>query len=362
MKFWQKPCRVQCQNFISALLRKCKLLLEQNEGCQKSNMKGEKMTNSNTTKRVYEPKSWMKDNIKALQFMKLRELCIPGAHDAGMSVRGTGTAGAFECNVVTQKNSILGQLNLGVRYFDIRPVISSGKYYTGHYSDVPVAGWQGANGQSIDSIVSEINQFTNTQRELVILYLSHDLDTDSGRSYQQFTQEQYDGLCTKLEGINGRASSDYPTFLDLSLGELIGGDANQSLVIVIADPSRSGVVAKAGSGIWDKSKLEVYDKYSDTNDLNKMIDDQLTKMKGGHGYFLLSWTLTQSPIQATTCELPFGGSSILELAGIANAALRGHLMPAITSTVYPNIIYLDGIDNTDAMKISVDINYMALDK
>ncbi|MCP4111295.1 MAG: acyl carrier protein [Desulfobacteraceae bacterium] len=25
--------RVQCQNFISALLRKCKLLLEQNEGC-----------------------------------------------------------------------------------------------------------------------------------------------------------------------------------------------------------------------------------------------------------------------------------------------------------------------------------------
>jgi len=324
------------------------------------------MTNSksgNTSKRVYEPKSWMQDNIKALQFMKLRELCIPGAHDAGMSTHGTGTAGAFDCNVVTQKNSILGQLNLGVRYFDIRPVISGGEYYTGHYSDVPVAGWQGANGQSIDSIVPEINQFTSIQKELVILYLSHDLDTDSGRSYQPFTQEQYDGLCTKLEGINGRPTSDYPTFLDLSLGELIGGDAIQSLVVIIADPSRSGVVAKAGSAIWGKSKLEVYNEYTGTNDLNKMMNDQLTKMKGGHGYFLLSWTLTQDTTQATTCELPIvGGAGILELAGIANAALRGHLMPATTSTVYPNIIYLDGIDNSEAMKLSVDINYTAVGK
>jgi len=90
-----------------------------------------------------------------------------------------------------------------------------------------------------------------------------------------------------------------------------------------------------------------------------MMNDQITKMKAGHRYFLLSWTLTQDATQAATCE--FGtASSILDLAKIANNALKSHLMPAITSTVYPNIIYLDGIDNAEAVTLSVNINYTAL--
>lgn len=320
---------------------------------------------TNVTVPVYEPKSWMADNIGALQFTKLRNLCMPGAHDAGMSTRGTGTAGVFDCNVLTQYQSILGQLNLGVRYFDIRPVISGGKYCTGHYSDTSnsVLGWQGANGQSIDDIVNNINTFTSAQNELIILYISHDVNTDVGRPYRSFTQNDYDGLCAKLMGINGRVSKNYPTLLDLTLGEFIGctgggNAATQSIVVIIADPNDSSVVIKEGSDIWDKSKLEVYNDYSNTNDLDKMMIDQLAKMKGGHGYFLLSWTLTQDATQAATCELPFvGGASILDLAKKANDALKANLVPACTSTVYPNIIYLDGIQNTDAMELSVNFNY-----
>ena len=323
------------------------------------------MTNENiknATRPNYQPDSWMQDNIVNFQYTKLRDLCIPGSHDAGMSTQGAGTAGAFNCNVITQKHSILGQLQLGVRYFDIRPIISGGDYYTGHYSDVPVAGWQGANGQSIDSIVSDINQFTRNHKEAIFLYLSHDLDTDAGRSYQSFTQEQYDALCVKLEGINGRASSNYQTFLDLSLGELIGGNAMQSTVVIIANPSRQGVIPKPGSNIWDKSKLEVFDSYTGTNKLNRMIDDQIKKMKANHPYFLLSWTLTQDATQAATCKIPFvGGASILKLAKVANSALRGHLMPAVTSTVYPKIIYLDGIDSPEATHLAVNINYTAIE-
>ncbi|MDI9339776.1 MAG: hypothetical protein QM534_04330 [Sediminibacterium sp.] len=300
----------------------------------------------------------MADNIGSLARIKLRNLCLPGAHDAGMSKRGTGTVGAFDCNVITQYNSILGQLNLGVRYFDIRPVISGGEFYTGHYSNVPVLGWQGANGQSIDSIVNDINTFISTQHELIILNISHDLDTDTGRLYQPFTQQQYNHLCKKLSRINHRACGDYPTFLDLTMGEFIGGNATQSNVVIIADPSNETVVPMPGTCVWNSSKLKMYNNYTGTNDLKEMVHDQLNKMKNHQNeYFLLSWTLTQDATQAATCELPIvGGKSILDLAEEANQALEINLTPACTSTIYPNIIYLDGIKNDEVMKLSLDIN------
>ncbi|WP_224244333.1 hypothetical protein [Hyalangium gracile] len=57
-------------------------------------------------------------------------------HDSGMSTLSSGTAFANAGNVITQTTSIFGQLTLGARYFDIRPVISGGQFSTGHYGHV----------------------------------------------------------------------------------------------------------------------------------------------------------------------------------------------------------------------------------
>ena len=119
---------------------------------------------------------------------------MPGSHDAGMSTLTSGTAMGTRANVITQTQSIGGQLNAGSRYFDIRPVISAGQYVTGHYGRIEQLGvvtWQGGNGQSIDSIISEINAFTACNQELIILRLSHDLNTDVGNEgYRSFTQHE----------------------------------------------------------------------------------------------------------------------------------------------------------------------------
>lgn len=108
----------------------------------------------------------------------LRQLCLPGTHDVGMSTFVPDTTFAAPCNTLTQTSFILDQLQLGSRYFDIRPVIHATQFYTGHYTELNIAGrntWQGANGQSMASVISDINAYTQDNPELVILYLSHDL-------------------------------------------------------------------------------------------------------------------------------------------------------------------------------------------
>ena len=72
--------------------------------------------------------------------------------------------------------------------------------------------WQGANGQSFTEIVQQLNAFLAVNPELVILQLSHDLDTDLGNSnYANFTQvcEAFDHAGTS----NVHLQAQWDTFL-----------------------------------------------------------------------------------------------------------------------------------------------------
>jgi hypothetical protein len=88
------------------------------------------------------PASWMQANLSMIGDRALRHLCIPGSHESGMSVNHPGTAVGVSDAVLTQKVSIGNQLVLGARYFDCRPVISSGQFVSGHYSYLNDE-WQG---------------------------------------------------------------------------------------------------------------------------------------------------------------------------------------------------------------------------
>ena len=316
--------------------------------------------------------AWMQNNLGLLGSRTLRQICMPGTHDAGMSTIASGTLFSDSCNTQTQTSGILGQMQAGSRYFDIRPVISGGQYLTGHYSDIGSGStntWQGGNGQSIQSIISDINTFTASNGELIILNLSADLDTDLGNgSYAPFTQVQWNTLLSILQsGIsnlfvyNASGSSDLST---LPLNTYIGN--GNAAVVVIVSPGASGISlgSYANQGFYPAANFPSYNVYSDTNDLNTMTSDQFSKMQAQRTnpdsvFFLLSWTLTQDSLQAAACPITGGSStSILDLANTANAQLS-QILPACTSQSYPNVIYIDNIQSSlNVAALAMQINQL----
>ena len=302
----------------------------------------------------------MQANLALLGNRTLREICILGSHDAGMSEHGAHTAFGYECNTKTQFVNIWAQLNLGTRYFDIRPVMSGGNFYTGHYSDTGVVGWQGANGQSMLDIIHQVNEFTSKYQELIILDMSHARNTDSrSHGYQPFTEAEWKRLLALLMSINNRCILANPHTVDLTglkLDQYIGGRA--SVIIVINPHDDFSLDEFEYSGIYFRKNFPKYDNYSDTDNVKKMMSDQLEKMKSHkkyptESYFVLSWTLTQSAEQASLCP-----TSILELAKKANEHIAK--IPAeCTQSCYPSVLYIDGIKTYESLGVVMSINHIA---
>ncbi|MEZ4779161.1 MAG: hypothetical protein R2786_07225 [Flavobacteriaceae bacterium] len=297
--------------------------------------------------------TWMQDNISSLGDKKLSEICIPGSHDSGMYKRTVGGKGGIDCNTLTQTYPIAGQLQYGARYFDIRPGIASGGFfYTGHYSET-LGVWVGANGQSIADIITDINTFTESSNELIILNLSHAINTNDG--YRDLNQDEWYNLFSTLTAINHLFISQGGDLTSYSLNQFIGG--NKPAVVIIVQPKGSislGDYANNGFYLYDES-FNVINKYSDTDNFDDMKHDQIKKMEKYAGsYFLLSWTLTQGIVEAAKCyDTP--GLSIIDLANVAAANLSD-LLKHVTANVKPNILYLDNIGNCDLVGTVMEIN------
>ena len=119
-------------------------------------------------------------------------------------------------------------------------MISGGVYKAGHYSYIQALNsWQGGNGQTIAEINQQINAFTTSIKELVILNFSHDYNTDVGNeSYRSLNQAEWDPLFAQLAVLaNLWVAPGDPTTVDLTAikpSDFIGGEA---AVIVIVEPS-----------------------------------------------------------------------------------------------------------------------------
>ncbi|KAN0075774.1 PLC-like phosphodiesterase, TIM beta/alpha-barrel-containing domain containing protein [Elaphomyces granulatus] len=288
------------------------------------------------------PTDWMHSNLDSFGCQSLRHLCMPASHDAGMSTLDGKTALANTQNTVTQNLDIADQLTWGARYFDIRPVIGGGIFKTGHYSKVACC-WDGGNGQTIDDVISQVNGFLAKYQELVILDLSHALDSDTG--YNELTQDEWNQLIQKLLALNHRFVAP-PNTSDLSLLTLRDFIGTGPAVVVIfdQDAQKVNLGSYQGQGFYSSSEFSVYNSYSDTDNADKMISDQLGKLKAQRpnpdsGLFLLSWTLTQ---QAGT-SLGIVGKSIIDLAQQVFPRLfnSNSLWDAMSSNTYPNFIMID---------------------
>ena len=303
------------------------------------------------------PPNWMQANLATLGDRTLRNLAIPGSHDAGMSSFSddSKTGFATEANTRTQTLDLAGQLAAGSRYFDIRPVISSGVFRAGHYSFVdPIKSFQGANGQLVSDMIDQINAFTRDNKEMIVLNLSHDLNTDlPNDSFRPFDQAEYDRLFNDLLRLENRfvAPGD-PTTVDLTtlkLNDFISG--GKAAVVLIVEPNAINLGDFANQGFYKYAQFNAFNSFANKDDANAMIEDQLNKLNEQRpaNYFLLSWTATQQNEQVII------GPSILDLADTANALIFTKLIPALSNDKFPNIVFLDDF-RSDFTSLTLQIN------
>ncbi|CAH1392365.1 unnamed protein product [Nezara viridula] len=299
--------------------------------------------------------NWMSNHNDILGRRSLKEICIPGSHDSGMSTLTKSTALADSCNVLTQKFPIKDQLQFGARYFDVRPVLDNGEFVTGHYIKLVGSHYQGGNGQSIKSILDEINNFISTQNELVLVRLSKSLNTQKSRP---FDSDEWERLFQMLDNTKNLFSTPDETIClpEVTLDEFTNNGTKGAVLYIIYE---TGVHlgARLGNGYFYYSNLDPYSKYSNTHDLNAMMNDQIQKMKDNSRkkYFLLSWTLTQGFMNSAFCKLGIGGKSIEKLSEEANRKLKA-IVPKVNSNAFPNILYVDYIQDSSVLETVMEIN------
>ncbi|XP_014272700.1 uncharacterized protein [Halyomorpha halys] len=298
--------------------------------------------------------NWMKNNYGILGRRTLKQICILGSHDSGMSEYKKGTALAHPCNVLTQSYPIRDQLKFGARYFDIRPVLDNGEFVTGHYSKLPGHNYQGGNGQSIKSIIDEINQFITTHNELVLVRLSKSLNSGKSRS---FDSEEWERLFHMLDGTkNLFYTSNGKVYLPGVTLEQFTNKGSKGAVLYIINEAGVSLGSRLGKGYFYYSNLDPYSKYSNTHKLNNMMKDQINKMKdfSRNSYFLLSWTLTQGAKHSGLCRVHMG-KSIKELAAEANSKVW-EIVQEVNSFAFPNILYVDNIKDSSFVNVVMEIN------
>jgi hypothetical protein len=293
---------------------------------------------------VNKTSQWMK-NLEDGKSKKLNQIAMPGSHNAGMYKSHNCTSGGFACNTETQSQTIYQQLYAGIRYFDLRPILKKSKFELGHFSDdigdyFAVKGRQGCFGGSLDDGLSDVKAFLEdgNDSEIIILRFSHYYDRDNHKDY--FTDNQKDYLVSTVKGKLDKyllKNVKNKKLLDQSMKDLL----EKGNVI----PLFSGGSTEPESGIYDSNDLTIYNKYSNTNDVENMSKDQIEKLNihGGESeqLFLLSWTLTQSNTQAAGCgvDLTSITSSIKDLAQKANDKLPDILGNDVKHM--PNIVYTD---------------------
>lgn len=128
----------------------------------------------------YDPASWMETILHAgSSSLTLRDIVIPGSHDAGMSVLsgvgGSESSTINECNTLTQVIPVKEQLQEGLRMFDLRVGTYNGVLYTKHSSsDCMADAIGGGYGERLQDILKAIHDFLGVHhQEVILLTFSH---------------------------------------------------------------------------------------------------------------------------------------------------------------------------------------------
>ncbi|TGO32646.1 hypothetical protein BHYA_0299g00080 [Botrytis hyacinthi] len=199
------------------------------------------------------PIPWMQRTISTLSSRPLRQICMPMAHNAGAniisdSLKGPGTLH----NTQTQSNSVFMQLILGARWLDIRPVLYEGKWMTYHGAYSAGKMW-GATGQSIESVIGDVNRFTKAHPgELIVLDISH--DASNAWKWRKFNAIDWMNFYDLLSGIRNAWQEPRGMEWDLSLlpfDTFVTKGGNSTVLVRIPCDAPVPASALAGRGKRD---------------------------------------------------------------------------------------------------------------
>ena len=247
----------------------------------------------------YDPASWIEDVFYPEKMhYTLKDIVIPGSHDAGMSVL-TATGGQQkgtinECNTLTQTQNIKTQLEQGIRMFDIRVGEFNKELYTKHSSsDCMNDAVGGGYGEKLEDVLSGMKQFLRfNHREFVLLSLTHFCEKEAP------AERVANEIISKLD-------EDMVYVIDKPLNEITLADVAGKVILAFEGYStRDKLIDKATTAPSSTAFINFRRAYASTNVLNKLLVGQQTFLIGmskgvnKNDLVRLDWQLTQAADEA----------------------------------------------------------------
>ncbi|HWK06449.1 MAG TPA: hypothetical protein VNS58_22600 [Puia sp.] len=316
----------------------------------------------------YNPASWMKDLLLPSKGgYTLRDIVVPGSHDAGMSVlsgAGGSQSGTInDCNTLTQTLPVAGQLNAGIRMFDLRVGRYRDTLYTKHCSsDCMADAIGGGYGEKLQTLLDAIRNFLRKNKgEVVLLTFSHFCERET--PVNKLADQILNGLGKDL--VYKRDSREIDA---VPLKELAG-----KVIITFEHYSRpDGLIDSCTIGDKSGAFVNFRREYAATDQIGKFLARQesffhtLAEGTNKNDLVRLDWQLTQSSDEAAMICNDFqdektnalvNGAMLLtnvirKHQSIVNLSLDGNkYLPVklnewigkglVNSRNKPNIIYVD---------------------
>lgn len=185
--------------------------------------------------------------------------------------------------------------------------------------------------------------------ELVIIDLSDEsgFDTDNrtpAQSYNRLTEDQWKPIWHKIRDNIRKPCKGFGDDMldDHTMNDFIGDGHGCVLTVARNIP---GLERDSNKGFYLYGQLPRHNDYSNTDNYNKMREDQISKLKlnrrlGREGdpdtaddFFVLSWTMSLLASDAIT--------PLAERAAIALGTLFWYAYHEFTPYSYPNVLYVD---------------------
>lgn len=316
----------------------------------------------------YNTANWIANQLLPLHpHARLKDIVIPGSHDAGMSVltaAGGKDPGIInECNTLTQVYTIQQQLEAGIRMFDLRIENYNGSLYTKHApSNCMEDAVAGAYGEKLATVLKAVKDFLSVNKqEFVILSFCH--FCSKGMPVNEQAAWIIDAL-----GKDIIADGRHLAITDIPVRELCG-----KVLLTFEDYSLPDlpVVNNTMTELSDAS-LNYRRCYAATNSLVHMVPaqkhffDTIKTTIRDNDIIRLDWQLTEGAQEAAFICNDFQSShtnpiiegtkalvnalnknkSIRDLARSANMVLGENIINwvnngTISHTNKPNILYVD---------------------
>lgn len=332
----------------------------------------------------YGPGNWMSQIYDVIKDRQVKHLVMPGSHDAGMStISGQLSSLGSKSNTQTQGLNIYDQLRAGARWFDLRigsvhENDNTGNYafYVLHVNDETADVAIGNSGESLDDVISQINQFTRENPgELVFFKVRYLVGIRHIPSFGPiyWTPDITNNFFGKLKGVNNRCGNLDPgvQFQDQKASYFLDQNNRNGCVLFLLD----GHLAQGNSptespadGIYNfGSHMSIWDNWSNKPQTEDVANDQIADWKtvGRSGSFnndqfvIGQWIVSTNALQSTFYTL-----QNLALKP-TNPALYWKGVNGMSPEAWPNVLLVDYLgavvpDRLDWNSLSADIYTLAI--